>query len=74
MAEQRARENGWTRVRLNATGRQNLYRHRGTTFSGRPREVEHFVQDAEARTVLGRWAPCPNVNVARRIMGLGAKP
>ncbi len=64
--------NTWNRVRLNATGTENLYRHRGTTPSGWPAEVEHFVREQEARAVLGRWAPCPNINVAKRLATTGA--
>lgn len=63
-------ESGWRRVRLDVYG-ANLYRWRGTTLAEgacrRPLEVEAFERDPKARALLGRWFPCPNVNVRARI-------
>lgn len=53
----------WQRERVGL----NLYRWRGVTGSGWPREVEFFNCDPIVRRALGRWSPCPNVNVAKAI-------
>lgn len=53
-------------IRLKVNG-DNLYRFSGRTHCGWPQYVEAFQKEPAARRVLGRWYPCPNVNVARQI-------
>ena len=47
-----------TIIRLKMSWGTNLYRLCGNGV------IEAFNKDREARSVLGRWSACPNINVA----------
>lgn len=54
-------------VRLSMGWGDNLYRYGPRLSNGFPSVVEAFVKEPDIRQIVGRWLPCPNGNVARRI-------
>ena len=56
------------KIRLNMPWGPGLYRYSpDKSGNGIPSRIEAFVKDPAARKILGRWAMCPNINVALRI-------
>lgn len=54
-------------VRLDMPQGPNLYRLDGKHPNGWP-IISAFEKDPDARKLLGRWSPCPNINVRMRMM------